>query len=131
MPPAQILPAHDPQSIHSAILVLSAGGLVCFPTDTVYGLAARLDNPTALERIYSAKGRANTKALAVLVGSIDQLALVTPGLTTSARQLALHFWPGALTLVVPRLLSSPLTQPSVCACQTTLPRWLCWLPAAL
>ena len=82
--------------------VLSTGGLVAFPTDTVYGVAAMAFDAAGIERIYEAKGRDITKAIPILVGSADQLAQVTAALTPSAQALAARFWPGALTLVVPK-----------------------------
>ncbi|MHB0968083.1 MAG: L-threonylcarbamoyladenylate synthase, partial [Bellilinea sp.] len=78
------------------------GGLVAFPTDTVYGLAADPFNSVAIERLYAAKERDMSKAIAVLVGEVEQLVQITPGLPTQAEALAARFWPGALTLVVSR-----------------------------
>ena len=98
----RIIPASDPEAIPEALKVLRRGGLVAFPTDTVYGLAALPNDSAAIERIFEAKGRDSSKAIAVLVSGVEQLPLLTPGLTDSARQLAERFWPGALTLVVPR-----------------------------
>lgn len=103
-------------AIPRALEVLQAGGLIAFPTDTVYGLAAATFSPSAIDRIYEAKSRELTKAIAILVGEISQLDLLTPGLTDSARGLAERFWPGALTLVVnkhPRLPQNLSTYPTV------------------
>lgn len=97
-----LLSTDDKDAIQRALAVLNAGGLVAFPTDTVYGLAARVDNPAGIDRLYEAKSRSGSKAIAVLVGEVDQLAILTPGLTTGAERLASRFWPGALTLVVPK-----------------------------
>ncbi len=97
-----ILPITHPESIQKALEILSSGGLVAFPTDTVYGLAAGIDQPAGIDRLYEAKSRSANKAIAVLLGELDQLALLTPGLTASARRLASRYWPGALTLVVPK-----------------------------
>ncbi|MHB0989387.1 MAG: L-threonylcarbamoyladenylate synthase [Bellilinea sp.] len=102
-----ILPATDSQAIQAALLVLQAGGLVAFPTDTVYGLAADPFNPVAIERLYAAKERDMSKAIAVLVGTVEQLSQITPGLSTQAEALAARFWPGALTLVVSRRAELP------------------------
>ncbi|HAL15247.1 MAG TPA: threonylcarbamoyl-AMP synthase [Anaerolineaceae bacterium] len=102
-----ILPTTDPQSIPVALQVLQNGGLVAFPTDTVYGLAADPFNPAAIERLYAAKERDMSKAIAVLVGAVEQLAQITPGLSTQAEALAARFWPGALTLVVSRRAELP------------------------
>jgi len=97
-----LLSTDDKDAITRALAVLNAGGLVAFPTDTVYGLAARVDNPAGIDRLYEAKSRSGSKAIAVLLGEVDQLAILTPGLTTGAERLASRFWPGALTLVIPK-----------------------------
>ncbi len=97
---AQVLPAADPRSIDLAWQVLQAGQLVAFPTDTVYGLAAALTNPTAIQSLYNVKGREPEKPIAILVGSPDQLYLVAGQLSETAQLLAQVFWPGPLTLVV-------------------------------
>ncbi len=94
--------ADHPHAIQYAIDVLRNGGLVAFPTDTVYGLAAPVQNEKSIERLYIVKGRTNTKAIAVLIGHVDQLKNVTVDLSESARKIAQHFWPGPLTMIVPR-----------------------------
>lgn len=87
--------------IQSASEVILAGGLIAYPTDTVYGLSASPFQGAAILKIFTAKGRDFNKAIAILVGDLEQLPLVTTGLTDSAKLLARKFWPGALTLVVP------------------------------
>lgn len=78
-------------------------GVVAIPTDTVYGLAARLDRPAALAAVFAAKGRPPGLALPVLVGRWSQVRRVAGRLPRTARLLAARFWPGALTVVVPAL----------------------------
>ena len=102
-----VLHTHLPHALTYALEILAGGGLIAFPTDTVYGVAARIDQPAGIDRLYLAKARSANKAIAVLIAEIDQLALLTPGLTLSARRLAEAFWPGALTLVVPKKPSLP------------------------
>ncbi len=102
-----ILPTTDPRSIPIALQVLQNGGLVAFPTDTVYGLAADPFNPTAIERLYAAKERDMSKAIAVLVGTMEHLNQITPGFSEQAKALAARFWPGALTLVISRRAELP------------------------
>jgi L-threonylcarbamoyladenylate synthase len=85
--------------------VLNYGGLVIFPTDTVYGLACRVDFPKAIERIYSIKGRNHTKALSVLIGDFFQVRLLTGTINLTMERLVQHFWPGALTIVVDKDIS--------------------------
>lgn len=110
-----VLPINSFESIREALRIIEAGGLVAFPTDTVYGLAADVHSETAIDRIYQAKGRDMAKAIPVLINNFDQINQVALDLPDSARRLADRFWPGALTLIVPRLpdlpenLSSSLT----------------------
>ncbi len=92
----------DPAAISEAARVLRAGGLVAFATETVYGLGADATNPEAVARIFEAKGRPSTNPLIVHVADkADALACVAewPG---RADRLADRFWPGPLTLVLPR-----------------------------
>lgn len=96
-----LLPTDHPESISKAVQIIQAGGLVAFPTDTVYGVAAGVLNSAGIERLYQAKARSASKAIAVLIGELDQLDLLTGNLTPAALRLAEQFWPGALTLVVP------------------------------
>lgn len=98
----QVLPINSFESIREALRVIQGGGLVAFPTDTVYGLAADVHSSAAIDRIYQAKGREMAKAIPVLIHSIDQMALVAEDQPESARRLAEAFWPGGLTLVVPK-----------------------------
>jgi L-threonylcarbamoyladenylate synthase len=98
----RIILASDPQAIDLAIQTLASGGLLAFPTDTVYGLAARVSDPAGIDRLYAVKGRDSAKAIPVLLSSPDELPQVTAGMNPTARRLAQRFWPGPLTLVVPR-----------------------------
>jgi L-threonylcarbamoyladenylate synthase len=83
-----------------AVDLLRAGLIVALPTDTVYGIAADLALPDAIERLFAAKRRPPEKALAVLLADTDQaetLGILGP----AARALGERFWPGGLTLVLP------------------------------
>ena len=82
--------------------ILKNGGVVAFPTDTVYGLGAMADNPVAIRRIFDIKERPLTQALPLLAADITQAESATYVVSEAARLLMLHFWPGALTLVLPR-----------------------------
>jgi L-threonylcarbamoyladenylate synthase len=85
-----------------------AGGLVIFPTDTVYGLGARADHGDPVRRIFAVKGRPTALALPVLVGSVEGARRVADW-SLAAQRLAEAFWPGPLTMVVPaRAGLSPL-----------------------
>jgi L-threonylcarbamoyladenylate synthase len=97
-----IISANNPSAIKHAIDVLHHGGLIAFPTDTVYGLAAPVFDEDSIDRLYFVKGRTHTKAIAVLLSKIGQLPQVTSGINIQAQKLAKKFWPGPLTIVLPR-----------------------------
>jgi L-threonylcarbamoyladenylate synthase len=96
------LPTTSPDGLDIAIRILKSGGLIAFPTDTVYGLASQMTDEMAIERIFQAKERSPNKSIAVLIGDLEQLERVAADLPEAALHLARRFWPGALTLVVPR-----------------------------
>ncbi len=102
----------EPELIAEAAHVIRAGGLVAFPTETVYGLGANGLDANAVERIFAAKGRPSSDPLILHVSSIEDLALVaqklSPALEQNVQKLAQAFWPGALTLVLPRGNRVPL-----------------------
>ncbi len=103
-------------ALDRALAVLRAGGLVAFPTDTVYGLGALAFDGEAIRSIYSAKGRDPEKAIPILLADAAGLDLVADGVPPMARRLAQTFWPGALTLVVnksPRLPDAVSTSDTV------------------
>ena len=103
----ELLSTGHPEAIERAAAVLKNGGLVAVPTDTVYGVAALAHDSQAIERIYRVKERSENKAIAVLIGDISQLSSVSASQTEPARRLAEAFWPGGLTLVLPRHASLP------------------------
>jgi len=84
----------------AAIAALESGLVVAVPTDTVYGLAARLSTE-GVAALFSLKARSTERAVPVIVGSLEQARAVAADWPESADRLARHFWPGALTLVVP------------------------------
>jgi L-threonylcarbamoyladenylate synthase len=102
-----VISSSAPGAIPLALKVLRSGGIVAFPTDTVYGIAAMIDNFQAIDRLYTIKGREPRKAIAVLIGDLSQLALVSGKLDKITSRLTEVFWPGALTIVVPRLPTLP------------------------
>jgi len=85
-----------------AIEILQMGGLVAFPTDTVYGLGALAFNGQAVESIFVAKDRPVEKAIPVLIADANDLGKVCAVVPETALKLGTHFWPGALTVVVPK-----------------------------
>ncbi len=98
----RLLPIDSFDSIKEALRIIKSGGLVAFPTDTVYGLAADVNSSAAIDRIYQAKGRDNEKAIPVLISQMDQIHQIAIEIPVNARKLAEKFWPGALTLIVPK-----------------------------
>jgi L-threonylcarbamoyladenylate synthase len=97
-----IIPVEDPLALPSALEVLKSGGLVAFPTDTVYGVGALAFDRMAVESIYTAKDRPVEKAIPILIGDVEDLAKVAISIPEIALKLAAHFWPGPLTLVIPK-----------------------------
>ncbi|MFB0537588.1 MAG: L-threonylcarbamoyladenylate synthase, partial [Anaerolineae bacterium] len=95
----RVLPVTD-ESMAEAVRILSAGGLVAFPTDTVYGVGAHALQPQAVEKIYAAKIRPRDKAIPLLLATPDDLSLVAEGVPPVVHLLAERFWPGGLTLVL-------------------------------
>lgn len=101
-----ILPAHgDPppsSAIAAAVEALRGGDIVGVPTDTVYGLAADPFHTGASDRLFRAKGRPRNMELPVLVSSIEQAMEMAFAVPEGARRLMRRYWPGPLTLVLPR-----------------------------
>jgi L-threonylcarbamoyladenylate synthase len=93
-----ILPA-DQAAVTAAAHCLAAGGLVAFPTETVYGLGADATNAAAIARLYQAKGRPSFNPLIAHIGDVDAAAQIA-GFDAAAMALAEAFWPGPLTLVL-------------------------------
>ena len=100
--------APSPAVIARAARVIRDGGLVGLPTDTVYGLAADATSDAAVEGVFRAKGRPADKPLIALVATLA-MAEACADFPVSAQALADAFWPGPLTLVLPRVARSPLS----------------------
>ncbi len=96
-----VVPANE-SSVSRAAGLLRSGKLVAFPTETVYGLGADALNPEAVARIFAAKGRPPTNPLIVHVAHVEQVATVAADFPPLAKRLAAAFWPGPLTLVLPK-----------------------------
>ena len=97
-----IVPATSSDAIPRALEVLRLGGVVAFPTDTVYGIGALAFNGKAVQSMYTAKDRPLEKAIPVLIGEMDDLEQVAMDIPRKAHLLALRFWPGALTILLPK-----------------------------
>jgi len=97
-----LIRSDNPVALQHALDVLSNGGLIAFPTDTVYGLASLPSKTEYIERLYIAKGRESTRAIAILLSSADELENISNMPSDAALKLADKFWPGPITLIVPR-----------------------------
>jgi L-threonylcarbamoyladenylate synthase len=93
--------------IARAAHVLRSGGIVAFPTDTVYGIGAHAYLPAAVEQLYIAKGRPEVKAIPLLLSGLAALPEVAADIPDQAYALAARFWPGALSLVLRRTVRVP------------------------
>ena len=96
------------ENIEAAALIIRQGGLVAFPTETVYGLGADALNPEAVGRIYEAKGRPSDNPMIVHISRASEIGQLTPFITQDMIKLIDHFWPGPLTLVVKKKDIVPL-----------------------
>ena len=100
-----VLPGGDP-FVLAAAAELAAGRLVAFPTETVYGLGARADDDAAVARIYAAKGRPAGHPLIVHLANTAAADVFSSAASSAAHRLMAAFWPGPLTVVVPRRAGS-------------------------
>jgi L-threonylcarbamoyladenylate synthase len=101
-----LLPAND-EAIQAALKIWHAGGLVAFPTDTVYGVGALAFDGEAVESIYKSKDRPVEKAIPILIGDSDDMQKVGMDIPDIAHKLASRFWPGPLTVVIPKKRTLP------------------------
>jgi L-threonylcarbamoyladenylate synthase len=108
----EIIPAAE---LGQAIRILQRGGIVAFPTDTVYGVGALALDNAAIESIYIAKDRPIEKAIPILIGDLHDLNQVAKNVPQMALRFASRFWPGPLTCVVPK---KPILPPAVSATPT-------------
>lgn len=90
--------APDAAGVDEAVALLAAGEIIAAPTDTVYGIAARLDRPDALHRLFLAKGRPDAKAIPILLGDADVVSDLSSDPAVLS-VIAAAFWPGGLTIV--------------------------------
>jgi len=96
-----------PREIEKGVTTLKKGGVIAFPTDTVYGLGADAFNARAVERIYEIKNRARHQQLPLLIADVKQLTALANPIPEIAWFLTRHFWPGGLTLVLEKTDSVP------------------------
>ena len=102
MPLATISDTRDRSLIERAAYALRCGELVVFPTETVYGLGADASNPDALRKLFKVKGRPSSHPVIVHISKLDELSHWASTIPEAARKLADAFWPGPLTLVLPK-----------------------------
>jgi len=95
------------KQVERGIAILRQGGIVAYPTDTIYGLGTSITNRQAVERIYRVKQRPPDMALPLLVADISQIEALTETLPEVAHELIRRFLPGALTIILPASLSVP------------------------
>jgi len=96
------------KQIEKGVRILKAGGVVAFPTDTVYGLGADFSNSRAVERIYEIKKRPKYLPLPLLINDVSQAKTLAATISQLTLFLARRFWPGGLTLILPKAASLPL-----------------------
>jgi L-threonylcarbamoyladenylate synthase len=99
-PRAELLSATSPGVIARASEFLQAGELIVFPTDTVYGIAAAVDRPEAVARLYVAKGRPLDRPIPVLISGFAQVQRLAPHADSRLEALLRRYWPGGLTVVL-------------------------------
>ena len=102
------VPSTQALALREAAACLAAGGLVAFPTETVYGLGARADDDAAVAKIFQAKGRPSDHPLIVHVASMAGAEAFASSLSSDAQNLMAHFWPGPLTVIVSRRVGQAL-----------------------
>jgi L-threonylcarbamoyladenylate synthase len=103
----KVVSSDSPNAILSALEILLSGGLVAFPTDTVYGVGCLAFHQQAIESIYIAKDRPIDKAIPVLIGDNEDLVKVAEEVPIFAMRLIDRFWPGPLTILVPKKPTLP------------------------
>jgi len=98
----RVLKADAAGALAEAVAVLKGGGLVAYPSDTVYGLGAAASDERAVARVFTVKGRLSEKALSLLLADVGDMAPLCAEVPATAKLLAERFWPGPLTLVLRR-----------------------------
>lgn len=91
-----------PEGLARAAELLAAGAVVAFPTDTVYGVAVAASLPDRIDALFALKRRPTDRRIPMLVTGLEQAAALGAGVDERARAIAARFWPGALTIVLPR-----------------------------
>jgi L-threonylcarbamoyladenylate synthase len=102
------------EDLSAAVQVLKGGGVIVFPTETLYGLGADALNDAAVEKVFQLKGRDPRNPIPVLVADQDMLHTLVAKVSTTAQKLMERYWPGPLTLVLPgrKNIPKPLCNPT-------------------
>jgi len=87
------------EALRQAVSTLLEGGIIAYPTETIYGLGVKYDNEKALRRLYEIKDRPREKTIPIIIGSVEQLSLLVNSFNDKAECLMQKFWPGPLTLI--------------------------------
>ncbi len=93
---------HDREVLEKAAAIIRAGGLVAFPTETVYGLGANALDEAAAKKIYAAKGRPSDNPLIAHVSCLEEIAPLVSNMPENGKKLAKAYWPGPMTMVFPK-----------------------------
>lgn len=96
------MPVVSEDRIDKAVGLLLSGGIVAYPTDTVYGLGADIESNVAVKRIIDLKGRSAEMGLPILISEINGLSTVSDHIPDLVLEVGRYFWPGPLTIVIPR-----------------------------
>jgi L-threonylcarbamoyladenylate synthase len=102
-----IISLKEPLALSECDQCISREGVVIFPTDTIYGIGCTAFQPKPIERIFAIKGRDFKKALPILIGSPEQIQLVASECDHRSKRLMQTFWPGPLTIILPKHTSLP------------------------
>ena len=98
----ELIDAAASSSLDRAVQVLRGGGVIAYPTETVYGLGVDPFNRSALDALFHVKGRNREKALLLIVGATDHLDTITSNIPARARACMEKFWPGPLSILLPK-----------------------------
>ncbi|HMK55343.1 MAG TPA: L-threonylcarbamoyladenylate synthase [Dissulfurispiraceae bacterium] len=88
-----------PEAVRLSVSKLFDGGIIAYPTETLYGLGAKYDNNAALARLFELKRRPRERTLPIIIGCVEQLEILANAVNETAEGLIRRFWPGPLTLV--------------------------------
>ena len=99
MPTLYLSTENTDRLIAQAVSSLLDGGIIAYPTETLYGLGARYNNEQALTRLYELKRRPHEKTIPIIIGGVEHLSLLVNSVSETAADLIQNFWPGPLTLV--------------------------------